>query len=176
MTIADTANSRKVVVLGDGGVGKTSIIRAWNTKEHRMRPYRTTIGFERHNIAAETTTARSMTLDIWDISGQQHFKKWRKQLIEGAQAAIVVFDLTARRSFDHVDMWLSYAIEGGVTSSKALIIGNKQDLYDIRAVSVPELVDWSSLKGIPSIETSVKDNNSIEEALAFLSLIAVGGV
>ena len=176
MTMNNKTSFIKVVVLGDGGVGKTSIIRLWNTKIKRMNPYRTTIGFDRHTLKADTTSTKTVNFDVWDISGQEHFKKWRKQLIEGAEVAIVVFDLTARRSFEHVDMWLSYAIEGGVLPSKVMIIGNKQDLYEIRAISIPELVDWSGLKGIPSVEVSVKNNVGIEEAHALLSLIAVGGV
>jgi small GTP-binding protein len=184
----------KFIVIGDHEVGKTSIIRRF-VEGNFLEKYRATIGL---NILSHTFEAfgNKINIMLWDIGAQKFFKRYRKTYYNGAQAVFIVFDLTNRESFENVNYWhneLKDFIEN--KDLPIIIVGNKTDLENERAVSYEEGVeiandlsklsslsestvlseysDLSEFSGshskISYIETSAKTGNRIQDAFNLIS-------
>lgn len=122
----------KIVVLGDGQVGKTSLVLQYT--EHKFNEnYIMSIGA---NFAIKMIKAKDnvvIRLQLWDIAGQKHFQFVRPSFFRGAFAAIFIFDLTSRESFDNIKKWKE---ESGqyVPGIPIVLVGNKSDLVEERVV------------------------------------------
>jgi small GTP-binding protein len=154
----------KLCVLGDGAVGKTSIIIRHVDKRF-IEEYKPTIGFD---IALKTVKIQEAGIEaellIWDIAGQSIFEKIREEYLQGTNGALVLFDLTRKETFDHVKAWLKEltTFAGDVPF---VLVGNKADLTDERVVSDDEAKNLASeLKGIEFITTSAKTGEKVEAA------------
>ena len=84
----------------------------------------------------------------------------------GAAGACVVFDITSRKSFENVNMWLTEVKESAPDGEiVVMLIGNKTDLYHQREVTQEDATDFASKKQIAYLETSAKDGNNIDLAI-----------
>ncbi|MHA1265870.1 MAG: GTP-binding protein [Candidatus Helarchaeota archaeon] len=154
----------KLCVLGDGAVGKTSLIIRHVDKRFEEE-YKPTIGFD---IALKTMKIEEDGLEaellIWDIAGQAIFEKIREEYLQGTNGALILFDITRKETYDHVRDWVREltAFAGKVPF---IIVGNKVDLENQRNVSTEEGHDLvKELDGIEYIETSAKTGDKVEEA------------
>lgn len=129
--------SFKFIIIGDHEVGKTSIIRRF-VENRFLTDYRATIGLNilSHNFYA---LGNRINLLLWDVGAQAFFQKYRKIYYRGSQAAFIVFDLTNRNSFESVNKWhneLKEFLEN--RDLPIIIVGNKKDLIEKRAISSEE--------------------------------------
>jgi Ras-related protein Rab-2A len=159
----------KVIAVGDGSVGKTSItIRFCEGKF--SQEYLMTIGAN-FGVKQQTISfgedAKDIKLQIWDTGGQERFSPIRELYYKGALGALVVFDVTSRDSFDHVPMWFS-EVRKNVTNIPITLIGNKIDLPD-RAITYPESVAMAKRMAAPYRETSAKTGERVYEVFSELS-------
>jgi len=99
----------KIVILGNSGVGKTSLINHYNS-EHQTGQHKTTIGADFisktiyvTNMA--TSEVKACTLQIWDTAGQERFQSLGKSFYRGSDACILVYDVTNKKSFDSLEIW-----------------------------------------------------------------------
>jgi small GTP-binding protein len=120
----------KIVVIGDGAVGKSSLIRRY-TEGSYQKEYIKTLGaqfFHYEQILGENKDIRCR-LFFWDIAGQAEFKFMRPKFYHGAKAAIIVYDITRKETFDNIDEWYKDLTENcGVLPT--VIFANKCDLID----------------------------------------------
>lgn len=151
----------KVVVLGDGAVGKTSLVLQFTEKKFKEN-YIMSIGANfaikmitrpEHNIA--------IRLQIWDLAGQQHFQFVRPSFYRGAFACIYVFDITRRDSYEHIKDWVKES-EAYVPDVPRILLGNKIDLSDERVVSRSEGEILAKMIGAAYYETSAKENRNVD--------------
>lgn len=149
----------KVVLVGDGGVGKSTLINRHRTGEFKKR-YIPTVGVEVHPLVFHTNEG-PMCLNIWDCAGQEKFGGLRDGYYIQAQAAIVAFDLTQRNTFESVPTWLR-DVKRVCGSIPTVIVGNKVDLLEERRL----LVDTY---GITYYDYSAKSNYNFEKP--FLALL-----
>lgn len=161
----------KIVLLGDGAVGKTSIRRRYLgqgfSASHMM-----TIGADFASKRIMIGDNLEFNAQIWDLAGQVQFEAVRQRFYLGTSAAMMVFDVTNRATFMNIPTWLTEMFR--VVTNKVvpiLIIGNKIDLP--RKVTQKEALNYIEVlrqapffKNIPIeyIETSAKDGTNIEEA------------
>lgn len=112
----------KVVLLGDGGVGKTSLLKRYLGKGFQ-ETYKMTLG-------AEFSIKRwgNDIIQIWDLGGQEVFSQVRKTYYTGSIGAFVLFDVTNRKSFKNVIRWVEELIINTGYQVPVMIIGNKIDL------------------------------------------------
>lgn len=112
----------KVVLLGDGGVGKTSLLKRYLGKGFQ-ETYKMTLG-------AEFSIKRwgNDIIQIWDLGGQEIFSQVRKTYYTGSIGAFVLFDVTNRRSFLNVVRWIEELIINTGYQVPIMVIGNKIDL------------------------------------------------
>ncbi|MFX1593870.1 MAG: Rab family GTPase, partial [Promethearchaeota archaeon] len=126
----------KVVVCGDPGVGKTSTILRF-TDNAFVRTYIATLGV---SISEKSIKAQNehVNLILWDIAGQNKFEIMRRHFYKGAEAVILIFDLTERKSFESIKNWYNDVKKNLVPFKDNLIgfmMGNKEDLENEREIN-----------------------------------------
>lgn len=132
---------KKIIVVGDGGVGKTAFVQRYTQGTFR-EPYLPTLGVEvvylsseLNHLPVEDTTPDSTS--VWDTAGQEKYSGLRDGYYVGATGAIVMFDVTDLDSFKSVPSWLKY-IRNTCGDIPIYICGNKVDVVG-RVVS-PALI------------------------------------
>lgn len=148
----------KVVVIGAAGVGKTSIIRRF-CENTFLEGYKTTIGSDFY-VKKLDLPQYLVNLSLWDLAGEERFKFVLPTFCKGSQGAMVVFDLSRRRSYVNVTSFIELLWEhAGIVPS--VMIGNKSDLVESRAVSYDEAQKYAEQCHMGYYETSAKDNVNV---------------
>ncbi|CAN6442269.1 unnamed protein product [Victoria cruziana] len=159
----------KVIVLGDSGVGKTSLMNQYVHKKFSNQ-YKATIGadFVTKELQVED---RLVTLQIWDTAGQERFQSLGVAFYRGADCCVLVYDVNVLKSFDNLDNWhtefLNQASPTDPQTFPFILLGNKVDIDggNSRVVSEKKAKDWCISKGnIPYFETSAKEDINIDDA------------
>ncbi|MFX0170409.1 MAG: Rab family GTPase [Candidatus Hodarchaeota archaeon] len=160
--------SVKVILIGDGGTGKTSLV---NRFVHRKfsRLYKTTIGVDITPCRARIKdTGEVIRFVLWDMSGQTHFERFRTRFYTGTSGALVVYDLTSANSYRTIPSWIKECNDNCRKIVPKMIVGNKADLKDL---IIKQTRPPSSELKIPTTTTSAKENWNVDEV--FLSLFEV---
>nr|MDO8132755.1 Rab family GTPase [Candidatus Njordarchaeum guaymaensis] len=159
----------KVIAIGDGSVGKTSItIRFCEGKF--SQEYLMTIGA---NFGVKALSIgfgeerKDIKLQIWDTGGQERFSPIRELYYKGALGALVAYDVTNRESFEHIPMWFN-EIRKNVPNIPLTLIGNKIDLPG-RTVTTQEGQLMARKCAAPYRETSAKTGEKVDEVFTELS-------
>ncbi|KHJ98422.1 Ras family protein [Oesophagostomum dentatum] len=127
----------KVVVVGSSGVGKTSVIYR-HRYGNRSASFTSTIGASFVECEVETSY-ENINLQIWDTAGQERFRCMVPMYMRNSAAAIIMYDITNRQSFEDVDKWNEELHKCcGISDPVVVLIGNKCDLFDKRRVSTAE--------------------------------------
>jgi len=160
----------KVIILGESGVGKTALLHKYVSQQF-IEHHKATIGadFMTKEIKIDD---KLITLQMWDTAGQERFKSLGNSFYRGADAAIIVYDLTDKASFDKVNEWRdSFLRLAGENADEfpILLLGNKHDLADEkRAVSADEGMAKANDQML-FFETSAMNGKNIEAAIKKLS-------
>jgi small GTP-binding protein len=162
----------KLMVIGEGAVGKTTLVNRYVTGTFE-RDYKTTIGSQfavklTHISPNESEYAIGIKLQAWDVAGQARFKAVRKMYYSGAAGIILVFDVTRRRSFTELQKWVQEADESIGTRVPFLCVGNKTDLPD-RAVPSDEAKRWAEDNGFLYLESSAKTGEGVADMFTVLA-------
>ena len=118
------------------------------------------VDFKLKNIEVK---GKKVKLQVWDTAGQERFRTITTSYYKGAQAIIVVYDITDRDSFEHVKNWMADVDKFAKEGVLRILAGNKCDLEHQRKVSKEEGKELASKYGIQYIETSAKETTNIEE-------------
>jgi len=110
-----------------------------------------------------------VTLQIWDTAGQERFQSLGVAFYRGADACVLVYDITDAKSFDNLESWMDeflvHAAPRNADTFPFVVLGNKADLASRRQVSSSKAKSWAASKGdIPSFETSAKEALNVEQA------------
>lgn len=160
----------KISILGDGGVGKTSLRRRY-LGEGFNASYLATIGadFATKKLNEDGTKVAQ----IWDLAGQPRFSVVREGYYRGTKGAILVFDISRPDTYHAIPNWIEELMDSMDIDDPVpmVIVGNKADLrggdYDFVTPEQAEeyaqqLTDWSDLQ-IPYIESSAKTGLNVDE-------------
>jgi len=158
----------KVIILGDSGVGKTSLMNQYVHKRFSNQ-YKATIGadFLTKEVMIED---KLVTLQIWDTAGQERFQSLGVAFYRGADSCVLVYDITDAKSFENLESWMDeflvHAAPRNSDSFPFVVLGNKADLGSSRRqVSESKAHAWCQSKGdIPCFETSAKEALNVEQA------------
>lgn len=160
----------KVLVVGDGGVGKTSLTLRFTTGSFREN-YMPTLGV---NFYSKTVHIDGLyvKLTIWDTGGQEKFKPLLPNYFRGGQGALVVFDVTNPESFRSVEDWVAQ-VKRYCGDIPLILVGNKVDLSSQRKISFEEGARLASKLNIPYFESSAKTGACVEDVFTSLASLIV---
>ncbi len=156
MSSTEEAAFFKVLIVGDGAVGKTSICTHITTQEF-FTDYHLTVGCD-FFIKRLYVNNISVTLQIFDIGGQDHFARMRSAFADGAKGIFLAFDVTRRDSFYSLQNWINSVKEGLDPKAPKVLIATKSDLKveaevwkedidGLEEFSIDAFFDTSSLTG-----------------------------
>ena len=149
-----------MVMLGDSGVGKTSIVLRLNDHVFRQM-IEPTIGSGVVNQTFETSNG-IVTLCIWDTAGEERYRSFTGLYSKGAVACAIVFDLTNEQTFDSIEEWVEIFRENSDEDAKIFIVGNKNDLEDSREVNANKCYKWCTEHNYSYYEVSAKTGENVE--------------
>lgn len=156
----------KIVLVGDSGVGKSNLLSRWAMNDFNEET-KSTIGVE---FAAKNISVGDKVIkaQIWDTAGQERYRAITSAYYRGAVGALIVYDITDSKSFEHIDTWLDqlYCYADNIAT---IIVGNKYDLNLLRKISLDNAKKYAIDKNISYIETSAKNNDNVD--VAFKDLI-----
>ncbi|MHA1729180.1 MAG: GTP-binding protein [Promethearchaeota archaeon] len=159
----------KVILGGDGGVGKTSLVHTFMEGSFQT-DYKATIGTsimkKECKFQGWDTTVRFI---IWDLAGQGQFARVRQSYLSEAKAGLMIFDVTRPETFDHIDRWHKEIIRGAGVKITLILIGNKIDLKDERKVTKEQGESLADKLGVSYFETSAKNKDIVDEAFKMLA-------
>ncbi|KAG4301793.1 hypothetical protein PCANB_001981 [Pneumocystis canis] len=167
----------KVIILGDSGAGKTSLLNQYVNKKFSNQ-YKATIGadFLTKEVMIDD---RIVTMQLWDTAGQERFQSLGVAFYRGADCCVLVFDVNNCKSFETLDSWRNeFFIQASPRDPEHfpfVCLGNKIDLEESKR-EVPQkraATFCQSLGDIPYFETSAKDNTNVDQAFEFIAKIAL---
>ncbi|CAJ0919983.1 unnamed protein product, partial [Mesorhabditis belari] len=154
---------KKVVFLGESGVGKTSIVLRYDGKGFDTS-IRATLGAS-YLVSTIPIAATNIELQIWDTAGQERFRSMVPIYLRKTDVAILVYDITDIRSFDQLNTWVHFLRNAETNDAmKLVLIGNKTDLEMKRTVDQRKAIGYAAKIGASYHETSAASNTGIEEA------------
>ncbi|KPI87417.1 putative ras-related protein rab-2a [Leptomonas seymouri] len=152
----------KYIIIGDSGVGKSCLLLQFTDK--RFEPlHDLTIGVE-FGARLISVQGKSVKLQIWDTAGQESFRSITRSYYRGASGALLVYDVTRRETFTHLQSWLEDAKANANTALVIMLIGNKCDLDSKRQVSREEGETFARHNGLVFMETSAKTAQNVDDA------------
>ena len=169
-------NFLKIVILGDSGVGKTTLLQQYlNGKvTGQSKP---TIGadFSKKEILIDNTV---VTLQIWDTAGQEKFQSLGYAFYRGADCCALCYDMTNAASFENLDRWKRGFLENAGPSDPAsfpfVCLGNKLDQQQNRQVPTSKGEAWAKENNnMMFYETSAIDGNNVENAFKDMARAAL---
>jgi small GTP-binding protein len=157
----------KCVIIGDSGVGKSNIFTRFMKDEFSLDS-KATIGVE---FSAKNVTVQDKVIktQVWDTAGQERFRALAKSYYRGAVGCLLIYDITNYGSFQNLEKWLKEVKDHAEPHLTVLLIGNKCDLEENRAVKQEEAAEFAEKNGLGFLETSAKDNKNIDVAFTRLT-------
>lgn len=158
----------KVVLAGDGNVGKTSLVRRYcegKFDESRI----TTLGVD-FQTKVVTITDKTIKLSIWDVAGQERFVSFRETFYRGAHAVALIYDVTAPSTFFNLMHWRD-EIQSTVPLVPMVVIGNKNDLYNV--VPAEEVRGWAKSLSMPFLLTSALLDENVDDFFSGLAHLSI---
>jgi len=169
---------RKVVLLGDSAVGKTSLIRKYVMDKFDDK-YITTIGTKVTKKEIELTLDEQpvhLTMMIWDILGQQGYTSIQARSYKGADGVLFICDLTRKDSLDNVISYWLAELDKVAKNVPAVLVGNKVDLQDERVVDDEVFEKFARKLDCPHFLSSAKTGENVERLFKQLGEGVVGEV
>ena len=143
-------------------MGKSSLLLRF-ADDTFTESYISTIGVD-FKIRTIELEGKTIKLQIWDTAGQERFRTITSSYYRGAHGIIITYDITELETFQNVKTWLQEIDRYASQNVCKLLVGNKCDLANKRAVSFERAQDFADQLCIPFLETSAKNATNVEQA------------
>lgn len=157
----------KLLILGDGKVGKTSMLLRF-TEDYFPTSHIQTLGID-FKLKLQEIEGKMYKFQIWDTAGQERFRKLTTAYYKNAKGIVLVYDVTRRESFDMVTFWMSEIQKHSMEGVIKVLVGNQIDKED-RQVTKKEGEEKADQLGVRYFETSAKNGNGIEQLFTFMAV------
>lgn len=157
----------KLILVGDSCVGKSNLLLRFSENSFSSS-FQPTIGVD-FKIKTLKIDNYLIKLQIWDTAGQERFRTISSTYYKGAHAILLLYDITNKHSFEHIDEWI-IEIQKFIDLEKiaGVLIGNKSDLNEKRCVRELDGKEKAEKLGMGFLETSAKDNINVENAFEYI--------
>ncbi|GBP14580.1 Ras-related protein Rab-11A [Eumeta japonica] len=152
----------KVVLIGDSGVGKSSLLSRFTRNEFNLES-KSTIGVEFATRSIEVD-GKTIKAQIWDTAGQERYRAITSAYYRGAVGALLVYDIAKHLSYENVERWLRELRDHADQNILIMLVGNKSDLRHLRSIPTEEAKAFAEKNGLSFIETSALDSTNVEPA------------
>ena len=169
---------RKIIILGEGGVGKTTLLHRYVSNIF-VDSTKMTIGtdffIKKVDISNEDADKYQITLLLWDFAGQERFRFILNEYIRGAEGIILAFDLSRVATLYRIKNWIGLLKEGGVwgdPKTKFFLLGTKKDLVtdDPALISTEKIEEFREKFNADSyFETSSQNGLGVEEFFNYVA-------
>ena len=160
----------KIGLFGDSHVGKSTICNTFFGIGFNENIF-SSIGIEKKEKMIELENGKEIKLISWDTPGRERFRSLVFQAIKEVQGIILVFDVTSKKSFDNINMWLD-TIKHNCSDPALILLGNKTDIeIDKWQVTKKEINNLAKQKNIVCYAASAKKNEGIDESFNYLTNI-----
>jgi len=154
----------KLLLVGDGGVGKTTFVKRHLTGEFEKK-YIATIGVDVHPLSFQTSRGK-IIFDVWDTAGQEKFGGLRDGYYIQGQAAIIMFDVTSRITYKSVPNW-HRDISRVCENIPIVLVGNKIDTKQRKVLA--KQINFHRKKNLQYYDISAKSNYNFEQPFKWLA-------
>ncbi len=156
---------KKICLLGDGAVGKTSLIRRYvydNFDDQYLRTIGTKIT-KKTMVIKQPDEEINLTMMINDIVGQVGFERIHKQYYRGSKGGIFVCDLTRNDTLERVEWWLN-SFRDVAGDVPVILLGNKLDLKENHEITFEDMAAFAERFNLPYFMTSAKTGENVERS------------
>ncbi|XP_055460594.1 ras-related protein Rab-26 [Psammomys obesus] len=157
----------KVMLVGDSGVGKTCLLVRFKDGAFLAGTFISTVGIDFRNKVLDVDGMK-VKLQIWDTAGQERFRSVTHAYYRDAHALLLLYDITNKDSFDNIQAWLTEIQEYAQQDVVLMLLGNKVDSTQERAVKREDGEKLAKEYGLPFMETSAKTGLNVD--LAFTAI------
>ena len=161
----------KVIVVGDSSVGKSCLLLRFVDKRFRDN-HELTIGVEFGCRIVQASGFR-FKIHVWDTAGQEAFRSITRSYYRSAAVALLVFDVTRRRTFENLERWATDVLAAPVSDVVLVVVANKTDLSDQREVPRAEAEAFALHHNAAYYETSARDASNVDEAFLAPCVVAI---
>ena len=157
----------KLTLFGDSLVGKSCLMKSLMNIDIE-NDYVPTQNPEYKEIKYTLNNGKTIAFNLWDISGQEKFRALASLIAKNTHGIILVFDLTNRKSFEDIDIWMTL-IKERLTCKCLVLFGNKADVEKGQwQVTRKEVEEYAAKNNLTYFETSVKTNQGIHEGISYI--------
>ncbi len=159
--------SLKIIIIGEPAVGKTSLVKKYVSGQF-AKDYRSSIGTNIFIKKVELDKIGKVTIQLWDIAGQERWINMRRFYYVGAKGVLIVGDLTRKNTFDQINHFWVPDVKQYCDLAPIVLIANKNDLE--KEVSEEEINSLGmQINAISIIYTSAKTGENVEMAFKIIS-------
>ncbi|XP_076453593.1 ras-related protein Rab-37-like isoform X4 [Babylonia areolata] len=163
----DTSIIHKTILVGDSGVGKTSLLVQFDQGKFQAGAFSATVGIGFTNKVVEVDGTK-VKLQIWDTAGQERFRSITHAYYRDAHALLLLYDVTNKASFDNIRAWLAEINEYAQEDVVIMLLGNKCDSTSERVIRKEDGERLAREYGVAFMETSAKTGVNVD--LAFMAV------
>ena len=159
----------KILIIGEKGAGKTSLVNRMMSNDSEMKEVDTTIGVE-FTSTVQTVEDKMIKIHMWDCAGDEAFFPLIQVYFRDTACAIVVMDLTSSYGLNKTEKWiLRYLQEKGDTEIPFILIGNKLDLTNERRITKEAGEELAEKYGVKYMEVSAKTGANTRNCLRLIT-------
>ncbi|MDD2695502.1 MAG: GTP-binding protein [Anaerolineales bacterium] len=168
--------NKKVCLLGDFAVGKTSLVRRFVYDRFEDK-YLSTIGVK---VSRKTVVAPAagrvidLAMILWDLAGSEEVDKYRESYMRGAAGAVLVCDLSRPETFDHLPVYVDEFLVVN-PQSQIILAANKSDLTEALRLAPNQIESYAGSLSIPYFLTSAKTGDMVEQLFRQLGRLLLAG-
>ena len=158
----------KIILLGDSGVGKTSLLSRYTDEEFiENRPCTINTDFKIKSMIIDEYSSAQIT--IWDTCGQERYRSIARGYFKDAHGILLIYDVTDKRSFTDLDIWIEEIKKNTIKEDISIIlIGNKTD-SKFRNINTEQAENFAKNNNLMYCETSCKEGRNIENAFEMIT-------
>lgn len=157
----------RIVIIGDAGCGKTSLIWALLHPDSDLCDAESTIGASMTSLTCDIG-GRTVDLNFWDTPGSQTYRNMLPLYLRDASVVLIVYSMTDGTSFQNVEQWYQSARSNASDEAVYMLLANKRDLSDSRLVSEDSGRSLAASLGMSFIETSAMSREGLTDLMEHL--------